>query len=377
MPSLRDIARRANTSVTTVSLVLNERDDSARISAPTRRHVLEAARALGYTPNIAARRLRRAGSVHPPATIGVLMPFDERLTITVRAAGTVRLTLDAWAREANAGSPDMLIETYRGGHLADVEALVDNARYNGVILFNTLSADDRYLARSGPPRVPLVLVQRHVEGQSWVSIDNHRMGGQVAAHLIALGHRTIAVVTSAIGGEAQAARCDGFFEQLRHAVGVEPSPAQVARGAFSEAGGYEATRRLLQERRAGCPHPTALFVTADIMAIGALYALKEAGLRIPEDVAVVGYDNDPPASFTDPPLTTVDAAIGESTERATRMLLDLIRDRSPEPRTELLDGRLVVRGSCGARRPTEAEARQSRDGGEGSGATPHHDGVGG
>lgn len=357
MPRLRDIARKANTSVTTVSLVLNERDESARISAPTRLHVLEAARALGYTPNIAARRLRRAGIVPPPVTIGIVMPFDERLTITARAAGTVRQTLDAWAREADVGSPDMLIETYRGGHLADVQSLVDNARYNGVILFNSLSTDDDYLAQSGPPRVPLVLVQRRVDGHSWVSVDNLHLAGRVAAHLVALGHRDVAVVTSSIGGAAQTARCEGFFEQLRQSTGIEPSPAQVARGAFSEAGGYEATRHLLREQRAGRSHPTALFVTADIMAVGALHALKEAGLRIPEDIAVVGYDNGPAASFTDPPLTTVDAAIGESTVRATRMLIEQIRDRGPAPRSELLEGRIVVRDSCGARRSPEHEAR--------------------
>lgn len=349
MPRLKDIAERAGTSVSTVSQVLNDRATVVRISETTRRQVLAAAQALGYTPNLAARRLRSAQNGAHPLIIGVLLPFDERLAITVPAVGAIHHALEA--RPHGARAAEVIIETYRGGALADVRSLQDNTRYNGAILFNTLPEDDAFLAQAGPLPVPTVVVQRSIEGHSWVNIDNRRMGGQVAAHLLALGHHRVAVVMPAIASAAQTARLDGFAEELRRATGAALAPSQVARGAFSEAGGHEAATRLLRRaREGGAPAPTALFVTTDRMAIGVLHAVKEAGLRIPGDVAVVGYDDDPATAFTDPPLTTVDAAVGRSTEEATAIVLRLMHGRSPAPETRLLDAQLIVRASCGARR---------------------------
>jgi LacI family transcriptional regulator len=164
---------------------------------------------------------------------------------------------------------------------------------------------------------------------------------------------------------------------VRERTGGGLAAGQIIRGTFSEAGGYEATRHFLHRlRHDGAPFPTALFTTTDRMAVGVLHALKEAGLRIPEDVAVVGYDNDPAARFTDPPLTTVDAATGRSTTEATAMLLDLIHGYAASPQTKLLEAELVVRASCGASsrgegvprerqgyRPQNANERSVRGGG--------------
>ncbi len=132
-------------------------------------------------------------------------------------------------------------------------------------------------------------------------------------------------------------------------------PHRLARGGFSEIGGYEATRRLLAGMRdAGEPPPATLFITADRIAVGALHALKEVGLRIPDDVAVASYDNDPFGAFADPPLTTVDASVPRSAARAVELLLGLIRDGHIEPRTALLEARLLIRASCGTNRTAAA-----------------------
>lgn len=356
MPSLKEIAKRANTSVTTVSLVLNGRDGPNRISAATRGQVLAAARALGYTPNVAARRLRAANGA-PPLAIGLLLPFDERLTITVRAVGTIRETLDAWASERGVAPPDLLIETYPGGRLADVRSLADNTRYNGAFLFSTLPEDDRYLARVGSLPVPIVLVQRSVDGHAWVNVDNRRIGTRVADHLLGLGHRRFGVVAATVAGAALDDRREGFLAALRDAGGIDLPADRVERGAFSERGGHDATARLLSRLRdAGQAPPTALYVTADLMALGALHALKAVGLRVPADVSVVGTDNDPYAPFTDPPLTTVDIARTRSAELASRRLLDLVTDRDAAPRTDLLDSRLVLRASSAAPPPRSEAA---------------------
>jgi LacI family transcriptional regulator len=357
VPSLKAIAQRANTSVSTVSLVLNGRDGAARISAATRQQVLAAARELGYTPNLAARRLRSARGV-PPLTIGVLLPLDERLTITVRAIGTIRATLDAWARAGGVAPPDVLIEAYPGGRLADVRSLADNTRYNGAILFSTLPEDDRFLAEAGRLPVPLVLVQRSVAGHGWVNVDNRRVGQQVADHLLGLGHRRFALVAPSVAGAALDYRHEGFAAALAE-VGVELPDNLVERDAFSEAGGYAAARRLIDRlRTGGALLPTAIYVTADLMAVGVVHALKEAGLWVPEDLAIVGTDDDPYAPFTDPPLTTVDICRHRSAELACALLLEQIRDREAAPRTELLASRLVVRRSCGGPATVEPTRRR-------------------
>jgi LacI family transcriptional regulator len=345
MPRLRDIARHANTSVTTVSLVLNGRDGPVRISETTRQQVLQAARELGYTPNIAARRLRGANGERGTVTIGVLLPLDERLTISIRALAPIRRQLDAWAESAGRSMPDVLIETYAGGHLDQVKSLTSDPRYNGAILYNTLPADDDWLAATGALSVPLVLVQRSIAGHSWVNSDNFRMGGEVAAHLLPRGPR-LAVVRTAIPAAAQTARVEGFAHRFRHEVGQDLPADAVVRAAFSEVGGYDATRRLLDDMQArGDFPPHGLFATTDLMAVGALRALREAGLQVPDDVAVVGYDDDPIAPFTNPPLSSVNAAFESSAERAVETLLALIKSQSAEPITALLEAQLVIRES--------------------------------
>ncbi|MBA3415469.1 MAG: LacI family DNA-binding transcriptional regulator [Chloroflexia bacterium] len=346
MPTLKQIARHARTSVTTVSLVLNGRDGEHRISAATTRQVQESARLLGYTPNLVARRLRSATGP-PPLTIGMLLPEDERLTITVRAVGTIRETLDAWAAERGLESPDLLIETFQGGRLAEIRSLRSNARYNGAIIFSTFPEDDRYLGESGPLAVPLVLVQRSVEGHGWVNVDNHQVGGRVADHLLGLGHERFGVVAADVPGAALDDRRDGFLARLRERAGIVVPEERIVHGAFSEAGGAAATERVLGAAGAElAAFPSALYVTADLMAVGVLHALKRGGLRVPADVSVVGTDNDPYAAFMDPPLTTVDIARTESAQLATRALLDRVSGLVTGPETHRLDSRLIDRASA-------------------------------
>jgi len=347
-PTLKEIARHARTSVTTVSLVLNGRGGEHRISEATRRQVLESARLLGYRPNLLARRLRSAKGA-PPLTIGMLLPDDERLTITVRAVGTIRETLDGWAAERGVARPDLLIETYQGGRLAAVRSLRENTRYDGAILFSTLPEDDRFLRESGPLAVPLVLVQRSVDGHGWVNVDNHVVGASVADHLLDLGHRRFGIVAAGIRGTALDHRREGFVARLAARAGIVVPETRIARGPFSEVGGAEAAGRLLASLRPGeDAAPTALYVTADLMAVGALHALKGAGIRVPLDVSIVGTDNDPYSPFLDPPLTTVDIARTESAQIATRSLLDRAAGLVTEPTTHRLASRLMVRASAAA-----------------------------
>lgn len=355
MPGLREIAQRAGTSLSTVSLVLNNRDSAIGISPATRAKVLAAARELGYTPNVAARRLRASGSHAHPLAIGLIAPFDERLPVTIRfTIEAIRAALDHWTSERGLLPAELLIETYPAGELAALHSLRANTRYNGAILFNTVAADDNFLTKAGSLPLPVVVVQRTIAGQSWVNVDNFAMGRRVAAHLLALGHRRFGTIAPAVESAAVAARLAGFREALA-ATGITLAPECQTIGAFAADGGEAAASALIERSRAaGLGLPTALFIAADTMAIGAMHALKRAGLRIPDDIAIIGYDNDPAAAYADPPLTTVEAAMAPAATRATELLLGMIQGELAPPQTALLATHLIVRASCGGTPAMEA-----------------------
>jgi DNA-binding LacI/PurR family transcriptional regulator len=347
MPRMREIAERAGTSLSTVSLVLNNRDSAIGISQATRERVLAAARELGYTPNLAARRLRSSGGTHPLA-LGLVAPFDDRLPLMVSSSiGAIRSTADTWTAMRQLPHADILIETYPAGEIARLHSLHANARYNGALLFNTVADDDAYLRTTAALALPVVAVQRSIPGLRCVDVDNHTMGREVAAHLLAHGHRHFALISPAIASQAITARIGGFSDALA-AAGHPLHPDDHATCAFTADGGAAAVKRLLArwERNHGS-RPTALFVAADTIAVGAVHALKIAGVRLPDDMAIIGYDNDPAAAYIDPPLTTVDGAMSEATARATRWLLDAIHGAGAPPQTELLETHLIVRESCG------------------------------
>lgn len=348
MPRMREIAERAGTSLSTVSLVLNNRDSAIGISPTTRQRVLDAARELGYTPNLSARRLRTGGGVQPLA-LGLVMPFDERLPVTIHSSiGAIRTAADAWTAARGLPHADILIETYPAGELSRVHSLQASTRHNGALLFNTTPEDDAFLAAYAPLALSIVAVQRSIPGLRCVNVDNFAMGEAVAAHLLAGGHARFATIAPAIASQAIATRIDGFAAALA-AAGRPLRPEYQATGDFSPDGGAGAAIAMLDRLRAGrAPLPSALFVAADTMAVGALHALKRAGLRIPGDIAVVGYDNDPIATYTDPPLTTVDAAMNTASARATAWLLDAIRGGGAPAHTDVLVTHLIVRESSGA-----------------------------
>ncbi len=347
MPRMREIAERAETSVSTVSLVLNNRDSAIGISSATRERVLAAARELGYTPNLSARRLRGTAGAHPLA-LGLVAPFDERLPVMVRSSiGAIRSATDAWTERHALPRADLLIETYPPGEISRVLSLHVNSRYNGVLLFNTVAEDDAYLASAAALSLPVVVVQRSVPGVRCVNVDNRAMGRKVAAHLLAHGHRRFATISPAIASQAITTRIAGFSSAVAEA-GYPLQPDDQATSAFSAGGGAAAAHALVARwRDAPAAPPTALFVAADTIAVGVIHALKRSGLRMPDDIAVIGYDNDPAAAYTDPPLTTVDAAIGEAATRATDWLLESIQGAGAPPHTELLETHLIVRDSCG------------------------------
>jgi LacI family transcriptional regulator len=304
-PTHRDIARLARTSQATVSLVLNNRASALRISEKTRDAVLAAARDLGYVPDLGARRLRHhlGTSTAPDLILAVLRPASTRLgnaTFVVEAAQAALAALPGGPTRSQ-----LVLEEFLPGRLAEHPGIVGGARFHGAIVTGMTPEDERAFA-AGVPSVPLVAFQRRAPGRAYVDVDNVRGGALVTRHLLASGRRRIAALGYAFPpSRAQDERLEGARQALTAArmggEGGERAEARVERAATADpAPAAETAARLLRDWR-----PDAVFALSDVLAVGVLHALRAAAMRVPEDVAVVGYDDFPYAPFLDPPLTSV------------------------------------------------------------------------
>jgi len=347
MVRLSDIAAKAGTSVSTVSIVLSDRPSPVRISEATRQAVVDAARALGYTPNLAARRLRSNGDQTRTIVIAIAYPLDSRLSLISRVVRGVQRQLQAMRDDLVSlrVTVQLTIETFELGSLDQLRGLVEPLWFNGLLVTNTSTADDTYL-ETLVPSVPIVMFQRQ-SPRSSVNTDSSMVGQLAAEHLIGLGHRRIGLIyPSATGSQAQALRIGGYRDALALA-GLSLELEAPATGTNWAANAHAAAGTLL-DRPAG-ERPTAIFATNDLLAIGAMRAIRDRGLRIPDDLAVVGCDDAEFAAYQDPPLTTVHLPLEEMAARATTILLDLIYQRVEPPVHEMFPSRLVVRRSSDPR----------------------------
>src|SRR5579884_1797218 len=252
MARLRDIAERAGTSIAAVSLVLNDRADSARISEKTRTAVLDAARQLGYSPNLTARRLRAHGHRRRSLVVGLALPVDSRLSLVSRTVSGMQRRLADLSEEFDS-DVQLTLETFRPGQLHRLRGVGEPVWFNGLVVGNTSTEDDAFLdAHRGT--VPLVVFQRQLERQSTVDADNHAASVGVAQHLGGLGHRSLAIVTPGMNSQVQRLRYDGFVEGLR-AAGLGPPEHVVAPGDGWTSSAYAATDALLA--RPVAERPTA------------------------------------------------------------------------------------------------------------------------
>ena len=331
--TIRDVARDAGVSVATVSRVLNE---SGPVHALTAERVWAAARALRYMPNQAARSL----ITRQTRTLVVVLPdlhgefFSEVIRgIDQRAQREhyhvlVSGSHDAW---------DEIAAALRAMH----------RRVDGVIIMSPdIEAD--VLKATLPPDLPAVLLNCVARGRdiSAINIDNRGGAGEMVRHLVSLGRRGIGFIAGPARNHDAGERLAGYHEALARAELTAPLPALP--GDFTEAGGYEAVRTLL-EGAGGAGRVDALFAANDSMAVGALSALRRAGIKVPDDVAVVGFDDIPIAAYLSPPLTSMQVPIAELGVRAMEALLSAVQaPGAHEARQEVLPTRLVVRRSCGA-----------------------------
>lgn len=329
---MQDIAEEVGVSPATVSLVLNNKATALRISSVVQTSVWEAAQRMGYRPNLSARRLRSSSPAS--LTIALVSPREAPLALL---SAVFRGVLHYAA--ASPVPLQIMVESFAFGCLCDLSGLYDGLRFNGAIIANTSHADDAFLARQELP-LPVVLFARHMDNRSYVDATNYRSGREAAAHLLARGRRRLCVLSCAVTTQARDERRRGFLDALRDAG--QPAPREAIAPTFDEHGGCRAMAACLADGR-DCD---GVFTLYDYMAFGAMRALRQAGRRIPADVAVVGHDDADMASFVEPPLTTFHMPLEEMARTAAAGLVDILIGEKTEPVQQVFETTLVLRESA-------------------------------
>lgn len=341
MSSIKDVAKLAQVSIATVSRYINSPD---QVRAPTARRVAAAIAETGYKTNDLARRFRMGKTQQIVVAMPeVGAPFYAPIVEGVR-------------RVAEAEGYNILImETaYNISGYDEVAKLVMQKQTDGIILLSALSPfeEPNFDPEEGHP--PIVLgLESIASGLSHfpcVCIDNRAAAMTATRHLLDLGHTRIGFINGQIGFPFGAPLADSALTKVRSAgfyqamekYGLPVNPQWIVEAPMKLAGGREAARRIL----ALPEKPTALFCANDNMAIGALFEVKQAGLRVPEDISIIGFDNIVYTEVTDPPLTTIEQPAGLIGELSMRRLLRLIAGEADDGSIEFVPHRLVKRQSC-------------------------------
>jgi len=331
-PTINDIARRAGLSKASVSRALNGKQD---VDPETRKRVLALAAEMAYVPSASARALSNGRS----ACLGLLVPS---LTWP-----WILEVLRGMAEEIEQSGYSLMLYTTASGAVAErdfMSQVVPGGAVDGLALVippGMLDSIGR-LAKRGVPVVVIDDRGHHPEFPS-VATTNVEGGRTAARHLVELGRRCVAMVNGPLDYGCNRERLEGYRSALQQA-GLPYDPRLVASGDFTEGGGAATMAALLES----APRLDAIFAANDLMAFGAMRALRSARRRVPEDVAVVGFDDLPAAALTHPPLTTVRQPLYEMGRTAAAMVMSAARGEAFQGRVELPTS-LVVRESSGRR----------------------------
>jgi len=336
MPSLtlEDIAKQAGVSRSTVSRVVNNHPN---ISEGVRTRVLNVIHETGYQPNAAARslasqRTQTIGLVLPQAVSSFFTdPYFPRLIQGISEACNQR---------------DYVLALFLISSKEDernIFSKVSNRSFlDGVLVQSGHHGDQQIIGRLVDAKIPQVVLGRPYrdDNVSFVNVDN--VGGAYTAvsHLFRLGRRRIATITGPLESTVGVDRKQGYLQALNER-GIGSDSDIMIEGDFTEQGGYYAMQTLLHQ------NPDAVFAASDVMAIGAIRAIQESGRRIPDDVAVVGFDDLPLSTIREFEVTTIRQPVFQTGVRAVEVLIDQLRNGIGFPQHIILDTKLVVRSSCG------------------------------
>lgn len=384
----KDIAKLAGVSRTTVSFVLNN-VPGVKITDETRQRILEIARQLDYHPDATARRMvsgktRIIGFVvrqnMDQASVDHFLPQVLNGLSQSSAALGYHVLFEAISPSVNSNmdmrlmrerhKDDLILSAPRAEdtellriHAENVSSGLNDGAYaklirerhvDGIILSGP-RVDDTELLRIHAEGLPIVLLGQFPHTDiSFVDVDNINGAERATRHLIDLGHRRIAMITNApLVYTASADRLTGYRRALA-AAGIAYDKLLVEEGDFSPHGGEAKMNALLSRK----PRPTAVFVASDTVALGALQAIRAHGLRVPDDIAVVGFDDIYLSEFLDPPLTTIRLPAFALGWNAAETLIHQINEGvPPHPKNTLLQTELIIRQSCGSKAKPAASTK--------------------
>lgn len=335
-PTIKEVAQHAGVSTATVSRVLN---NVGPVDAQTRERVRESARQLKYVPNATGRSLSRRKT----EAIGLLLPdlFGEFFSEVLRGS-------DQTAQSSNYH----LVVSSSHNNKKQIRAALTmmRGRVDGLVIMSP-DIDAEILRENLPPSLPVVLLNCHVDSNEFdaLNVDNLHGARLITEHLFCHGHTRVAIIKGTERNSDASERLQGYLIAHRER-GVAVDDRLQAQGDFSESTGYQAAQHLLGLS----PRPTAIFASNDAMAIGALSALREAGIQVPYEMALAGFDDVPIGPYLTPSLTSVTVGIHSMGVRAIETVLHAVRHKNEHRKQQiLLPTELNPRESCGCTNSTQ------------------------
>lgn len=331
MVTIKDVAKTAGVAVSTASYALNGSD---KVSEQTREKILEVAKQLNYTPNGAARNLKTKKT----ELIGLFVhdingTFYDKLIKGIQDV-------------VNLKEYELIVFCDSGRKPGTSYNFLSERRVDGAIVISPNITDEQVLELANR-ELPLVVLDRNLSGKNLccVIVDNKKGTNEAVNHLIELGNKKIGFISGPEDSYDNKERLKGYIDTLKN-NSIEINDKYILKGKFTEESGYEIMKKYIADNK---DIPTAFFSSNDEMAIGAIKALQENNIRVPEDVAIVGFDDIVISSYIQPKLTTVRRPMYELGSFAAHMLLTMLSGKSMNS-SMVLSTELVVRESCGTTR---------------------------
>lgn len=329
MATINDVCKLAGVSKATVSRVMNGKGP---VKEETKKLIFDAMETLNYKPSLVAQALATNSS----NSIGLIVSFFDGYYFGILLKEATRIAEE---------SGKQLIVTDGHNQLeTEIEAInsLVARKCDAILIYSrTMTADDYCEIQKKLP-IPLVVINRTLPdglGHA-VAFDQYDASQMAIEHLVELDHKKIAMITLNMGSSTGQIRLKGAKETLeKHGITYDDNLTIIKNGKLED--GYQACKELLKRSS----DITAIFCFNDHLALGAIKALKEMNIRVPEDISIVGIDNDEISAFLSPALTTINVPIQEITQLAMNKALQLISDKEVKPTTEILKGNLIVRDS--------------------------------
>ncbi len=334
MVTIKDVAARANVSVTTVSIVLNGKAAERKISDATVTRIMNAVAQLNYQPNIAARKLRAFDKNR--ANIGIYLAYDHRSSMLSQFVEAI------YKEQANSIHDFYItICPFKSGALSEEETLLSTASFNAAIIATTAPSDMEYLRENRPP-FPVVLMNRSIEGLSSVCADINDSIEELAEQAAHKGHQRIAAILMKDAYMANKFRSQNFLAACRR-HNINCSDEHLILTTDSLSGGAEAARKLLDSPNM----PGFLYCDTDSIALGAVSVLNRKGIRIPEDLEVVCICLSSPdyTAYSTPSITTIDVSLEKNMVDCLKLALDLLFNKTMESIQKVYSAPILYRES--------------------------------